>query len=191
MYLTLDGGYIKRRGKIKVNKMSLSVIGAISIALTGCSGAQVHKQKKPRVQGCHSYSNAAMKSGSILSNGVQVKLEAWGYDKTDKSQVGWNQQYPSPCFDDAPNRRGKPNAAWQGDFYLKENSICFSANKLFSKYPPTHTLAGGYTVTLGNGTFKDGTIKKVIPLFSFSRTPTKTDFVKCEAVIPAQTKAEK
>jgi len=168
------------------SKRFIALIGMILITMSGCSNTRAYTPKKPRVQGCYNYSNTAAKSGSTLSNGVKVSITAWGYDETDRSQVGWNQQYPSPCFDDDQNRRGKPNAAWQGNFYLEANKICFTANNLFSKYPPYHTLAGGYTVTLGNGTFKDGTAKKVIPLFSFSRTPTQTNFVRCENVIPSQ-----
>lgn len=169
--------------KKKMNKLTINIlITVLSATLAGCSGL-VQNTKKPRINGCHQYDAKATPTGSVIENGMQVGVMAWGKDLTDNSSVGWNQPYPSPCFDDDPKRRGKPNAAWQGDFYLQENKICFTANNLYAKYVPNHTLTGGYEVALANGTFKDGSTNKFIPLFTFDHKPKQTSFTVCEEII--------
>jgi len=143
----------------------------------------VQTKKRKSVRGCHPYLYNATPSGTVLANGVKVYIKGWGYDATDGSRVEWDQEYPSPCFDDVPGRRGSPNAAWQGDFFLKGDEICFSANNLFSQYPPAHTLRGGYEVELVGATFSNGKTKKVIPMFSFRKRSKQHDFQHCEKII--------
>ena len=160
----------------------------IGVFFNGCSNnipllPKVEHLKTKKFQGCHDYPMSATKSGTVLKNGVQVYVHAWGYDKSDGSGVGIDQDYPAPCFDDVPSRRGSPNAAWQGNFYQKGEQICFTVENLFSQYPPAHTLLGGYEVELVGGTFEDGSRKKVLPIFSFRGKPKYSGYERCEKII--------
>jgi len=164
---------------------TLGVIAVTALLMNGCSSTPKVKYKpvKKRVSGCSAYPMNATPSGTVLKNGVKVYISEWGHDKSDKSDVGWNQSYPAPCFDDDANRKGSPNATWEGNFYQEGEEICFVANNLYSKYHPSHTLLGGYDVTLVNGTFSDGKNRKILPLFSFSGKPQHRNYKVCEKII--------
>lgn len=115
--------------------------------------------------------------------GDQVTIVAYGKDESDGSDVGWNAQYPTPSFDDDPARRGKPNAQWQGAYSWQGSNLCLSIKNLEAPWPPAHTLAVGYTVTLNGGTFEDGTTSKTFVLYRYSGVPAQQDITQC---VPAR-----
>ena len=117
--------------------------------------------------------------------GVRVRVAAYGKDETDGSEVGWNSQYPNPSFDDDPGRRGSPNARWQGAHYWEGNRLCLAIRNLEAPYPPAHTLAVGYSVTLQGGFFEDGSAKKTFLLYRFSGVPGRRDISECYLVVTA------
>jgi hypothetical protein len=113
--------------------------------------------------------------------GDQVLVVAYGKDETDGSDVGWNEPYPNPSFDDDPGRRGLPNARWQGSHSWDGSRLCLSIKNLEAPHPPAHTLAIGYTVTLTSGTFEDGTTTKTFVLYRYSGVPAQKEVTQCFA----------
>jgi hypothetical protein len=111
---------------------------------------------------------------------VQVKIEAYGYDETDGSDVGWNRGYPSPSLDDDPRRRGKPNAEWNGSYTVRGDQLCVRVDNLKAPYTPVHSIAIGYMVSLDGTTFADGQRAKRIIVHKFSGQPRQTSAEKCE-----------
>ncbi len=101
----------------------------------------------------------------------RVGIAAYGKDESDGSDVGWNAPYPDPSFDDDPNRRGLPNAVWHGGYHWEGSELCLDVAELSAPYPPAHTLAVGYTVTLEGGSFKNGSNRKTVIVHRFSGTP--------------------
>jgi hypothetical protein len=113
--------------------------------------------------------------------GEQVLVIAYGKDETDNSDVNWNALYPNPSFDDDPARKGLPNARWQGAHWWDGTKLCMSIKNLEAPYPPAHTLAIGYTVTLQNGTFEDGSQTKTFVLYRYSGAPAQKEMTNCVA----------
>jgi hypothetical protein len=111
-----------------------------------------------------------------------VSVEAYGRDETDGSDVGWNSGYPSPSFDDDANRRGLPNAVWDGSYRLEANRVCLQVRNLRSPYPPQHTLALGYRVRLGGAVFEDGSSERLVVMHRFSGAPSPTSFEQCVGI---------
>lgn len=107
---------------------------------------------------------------------VRVGLEAYGRDETDGSDVGWNSGYPAPSFDDDPDRRGRPNARWRGEYRIEGDVLRLFVHEFDAPYPPSHTLALGYRVTLDGTTFEDGTTTRVVVLHRFSGSPDRREF---------------
>ena len=106
-------------------------------------------------------------------------VAAYGKDETDGSDVGWNSLYPNPSFDDDPARHGYPNAVWEGAHTCQGQQICLSIKNLRAPYPPNNTLSVGYTVTLNNGTFDDGSRTRTFVLYRFSGNPQQHNFNQC------------
>jgi hypothetical protein len=119
--------------------------------------------------------------------GDQVLVVAYGKDETDGSDVGWNELYPNPSFDDDPGRRGLPNARWQGSHSWDGSRLCLSIKNLEAPHPPAHTLAIGYTVTLTSGTFEDGTTTKTFVLYRYSGVPAQKEVTQCFATRTVET----
>lgn len=115
--------------------------------------------------------------------GIQVQVQAYGHDESDGSDVGWNSQYPNPSFDDEPNRRGYPNARWQGSHYWQGDRLCLAIQNLEAPYPPGHTLAVGYTVTLQGATFEDGSATKTFVMYRYSGVPPQKNISQCYPVV--------
>ncbi|MDI6792014.1 MAG: redoxin domain-containing protein [bacterium] len=111
-------------------------------------------------------------------------IEGYGYDYNDDSIGCWNSQYPHLSFDDEKDRIGLPNAVWDGSYYFKDNMLYLIVDNLHSPYSPSHTLGVGYTVTLENATFEDGSVVKNIILCKFSGTPHQTKTIKSIKIIP-------
>jgi hypothetical protein len=116
---------------------------------------------------------------SSTSTGEQALVIAYGKDESDGSDVGWNANYPTPSFDDDPARKGLPNARWQGNHWWDGSKLCMGIKNLEAPYPPAHTLAIGYTVTLNNGTFEDGSTTKTFVLYRYSGTPAQREISQC------------
>lgn len=116
------------------------------------------------------------------SAGVRVLVEPYGKDETDGSEVGWNARGLRPSFDDDPGRRGSPNAAWDGSFEVRPGELCLRVTNLRAPFPPVHTVALGYTVTLDGAAFAGGLHTKTIVLHRFTGSPEKTEFEHCEAI---------
>ena len=119
-------------------------------------------------------------------SGKRVLVIAYGKDETDGSDVGWNADYPNPSFDDDPARKGLPNARWQGAHSWDGTKLCLSIKNLEAPYPPAHTLAIGYTVTLERGTFEDGSVTKTFVLYRYSGVPAQKDVMQCVATVSAE-----
>jgi len=117
--------------------------------------------------------------------GVKVNVVAYGKDETDGSGVGWNSFYPNPSFDDDPARRGMPNARWQAAHYWQGDRLCLAIRNLEAPYPPAHTLAIGYTVTLQGGTFDDGSVNKTFVMYRYSGVPGQKNITGCYRVTTA------
>ncbi len=119
---------------------------------------------------------------SAASAQVSVSVEAIGHDETDGSGVGWNSQYPSPSFDDDANRRGLPNAVWDGSHRLEPSRVCLVVSNLRSPYPPGNTLSLGYRVRLSGAVFDDGTSERTIEMHRFSGVPSPAPIERCLAI---------
>ncbi len=119
---------------------------------------------------------------SSSASGVGVHVEPYGKDETDGSEVGWNARGLRPSFDDDPARRGSPNAVWDGSFEVRPGELCLHIANLRAPFPPAHTDAIGYTVTLDGATFAGGERRKTIILHRFSGNPETTAFDHCEAI---------
>jgi hypothetical protein len=115
----------------------------------------------------------------------RVTLEPYGFDETDGSGVGWNRGLPAPSLDDDPNRRGKPNAEWTASYSLRDDAVCVRVDNLRSPFPPAHTLAIGYQVTLDGAAFADGAPSKRIIVHRFSGRPAQTSLETCEKITAA------
>lgn len=111
-----------------------------------------------------------------------ASIEPYGHDDTDGSGVYWNAKLPTPSFDDDPKRTGKPNAEWTGTYDLKGDRLCVRIASLRAPYPPVHTLAIGYTVTLDGAIFDTGYRTKTIIVTRFSGTPGQATAGTCETV---------
>lgn len=147
------------------------------VAVDATDGLEIEIRLRQKAQA------AAAKPASNAAGGVS--LEAYGRDETDGSAVGWNSGYPAPSFDDDPERLGKPNAAWQGSYFWRDDELCLQASGLNAPYPPSHTLSVGYTVSLEGRVFADGSARKTVVLYRFSGLPSRTDIVKCLGTKPA------
>ena len=119
---------------------------------------------------------------SSAAGGVSVRIEPYGKDETDGSDVGWNSRGLRPSFDDDPDRRGSPNAVWDGALEVRPGEICLHVNNLRAPFPPEHTVAIGYAVTLDGVAFADGLHTKTIVLHRFSGSPEQTELTHCEAI---------
>ncbi len=117
------------------------------------------------------------------SSGVQVQVVGYGRDESDGSGVSWNSQYPNPSFDDDPNRKGLPNARWQGAHRWEGDRLCLDIKNLEAPYPPAHTLSVGYTVSLQGGTFEDGSTSKTVVMYRYSGVPAEKNMSQCLRVI--------
>lgn len=109
-------------------------------------------------------------------------IEPYGHDDTDGSGVHWNAKLPRPSLDDDPKRTGKPNAEWDASYELKGNRVCVRIASLRTPYPPVHTLAIGYTVTLDGAIFDNGSRTKTIIVTRFSGTPQQATAGLCETI---------
>lgn len=130
---------------------------------------------------CLGAAGKARSPAASMSARPQVSIEAYGRDESDGSDVGWNSHYPDPSFDDDPARKGLPNAVWRGGYIWEGSNLCLKVSGLNAPYPPSHTLAVGYTVTLAGGAFEDGSSRKTIIVHRFSGTPDKGDLSQCVA----------
>ena len=54
----------------------------------------------------------------------QVQVVAYGHDDTDGSGVYWDTLMPHPSFDDDPQRKGLPNAAWDASYDVRGGQLC-------------------------------------------------------------------
>jgi len=108
-----------------------------------------------------------------------MEIAPHGADLSDRSGVKWNQGFPAPCFDDNPNRGGRPNAAWQASYSIDGDQLCLSALGLRSQYEPGNVLQVGYQVTLTGATFEDGTREKTVILLEFSGRPKQSVLKSC------------
>ncbi len=111
-----------------------------------------------------------------------ASIEPYGHDDTDGSDVYWNAKLPNPSLDDDPKRTGKPNAQWAGSYDLKGDRLCVRIASLRTPYPPVHTLAIGYTVTLDGAIFDTGSRTKTIIVTRFSGTPQQATAGLCETI---------
>lgn len=136
----------------------------------------------PLANGCLPQPAGATPATLKLPEGGTVRVSAYAHDLTDKSGVSWNQSYPSPCLDDKPPRKGYPNAAWHGNYTVEGDQLCLTIDALYPHYPPKNRLQIGYTVQLVGMTFDDGTTKKNIVLYEFSRLPGEVSAKKCVTV---------
>ncbi len=148
--------------------------GVVSSSYGGWSGSFVFVTAASPPQG-RSYTTQPRGPGD------QVLVVAYGKDETDGSDVGWNAGYPNPSFDDDPARRGLPNARWQGAHWWDGTQLCLSITNLEAPYPPAHTLAIGYTVTLQSGTFDDGSTTRTFVLYRYSGVPVQKEATQCFA----------
>lgn len=151
--------------------------GVVSTGYGGWSGSFVFVTEARSPQG-RSY------TAQPRGPGEQVLIIAYGKDETDGSDVSWNALYPNPSFDDDPARKGLPNARWQGAHSWDGTKLCLSIKNLEAPYPPAHTLAVGYTVTLTNGTFEDGSTTKTFVLYRYSGVPAQKEMTQCVATQP-------
>lgn len=133
----------------------------------------------PLANGCLPKPEKFSPASKALPNGGRVRVTAFGKDLTDGSGVTWNQGYPAPCFDDKPPRKGMPNAAWQGDYTLEDNNLCLSVKGLYTHFGPKNRLQVGYSVSLTNATFEDGSVRQDIVVYEFVGVPTEQDAKKC------------
>jgi hypothetical protein len=129
---------------------------------------------------------APVSTVSSGGSGEQALVIAYGKDETDNSDVSWNALYPNPSFDDDPARKGLPNARWQGAHSWDGTKLCLSIKNLEAPYPPAHTLAVGYTVTLSQGTFEDGSQTKTFVLYRYSGAPSQKEMTHCVATKTVQ-----
>jgi hypothetical protein len=177
-----------------IRKISAPLALGLVLALGGCTCEDIpaestvakgeelkmqHPRVAPQANGCLPQPAAAAPATQKLPSGGTVTVSAFGRDVTDESGVAWDQPYPSPCLDDRPPRRGYPNAAWQGNYTIEGNTLCLMVEALYPHYPPKHTVAIGYTVELEGLTFDDGSVKKDIVVYEFSRIPADVDVKKC------------
>ena len=107
-----------------------------------------------------------------------AKIEGYAVDYTDNSIGFWNSPYPNLSFDDEKGRKGLPNGQWKGSYYFKENKLYLVIDNLSAKYPPSHTLGIGYTVTLRNAAFEDGSTTKNLILYKYSGAPKDRRIIK-------------
>ncbi len=134
----------------------------------------------PQPNGCLPPPAAPKAPTMAIPKGGKLEIAAYGYDVTDSSGVYWDQRFPSPCLDDNPSRKGLPNAAWQGSYWLDGDYLCLQLAGLYSQYEPAHELRIGYTVKLSDGvTFEDGSTQRDIVLHEFMGKPDKGDIRKC------------
>ncbi len=120
-----------------------------------------------------------------------AKIEGYAIDQSDGSIGYWNSQYPNLSFDDEKGRRGKPNSEWDGSYYFEGNTLYLVIDNLRAKHPPLHTLGIGYTVTLQNATFEDGSTTKSLKLYQYSGTPKERRIVKGYTVITGSDRCKK
>lgn len=111
-----------------------------------------------------------------------ASIEPYGHDDTDGSSVYWNAKLPNPSLNDDPKRSGKPNAEWVASYDLKGDRLCVRVASLRTPYPPVHTLAIGYAVTLDGAIFDDGYRTKTIVVTRFAGTPQQATAGVCETV---------
>ena len=115
-----------------------------------------------------------------------ASIEGYAVDYTDGSIGGWNSVYPYLSFDDEYGRRGKPNGVWKGSYYVNDNKLTLIIDDLEAPHPPIHTLGVGYTVTLRDATFEDGTTTKDIIILTYSGRPTQRHVEKTVAIVRAE-----
>ncbi|MFC1570724.1 HEAT repeat domain-containing protein [Candidatus Omnitrophota bacterium] len=119
------------------------------------------------------------------AEGMRVsKIAGYAVDKTDNAIGAWNSEYPHPSFDDEAGRSGLPNGTWDGAYYFKGDTLYLVIENLAAQYPPLHTLGVGYTVTLDNATFEDGSVTKDFILYEYSGAPGETRIIKGFKVVP-------
>lgn len=112
-----------------------------------------------------------------------ARIECHAIDRSDGSIGFWNSPYPNCSFDDEKGRRGKPNGQWKGSCSLKGDMLYLVVDNLRAQYPPMHTLGIGYTVTLRNATFEDGSTTKSFILYQYAGTPKERRIVKSYPVM--------
>lgn len=110
-------------------------------------------------------------------------IECYAIDQSDGSIGFWNSRYPNCSFDDEKGRRGKPNGQWKGSYSFKGDTLYLVVDNLRAQYPPMHTLGVGYTVTLRNATFEDGSTTKSFILYQYAGTPKDRRTVKSYPVV--------
>jgi hypothetical protein len=111
-----------------------------------------------------------------------ASIEPYGHDDTDGSDVSWNAGLPRPSFDDDPKRGGKANAEWDASYELKGDRVCVRVASLRAPFPPVHTVALGYRVTLDGAIFDNGSRTKTIVITRFSGAPAQATAGTCETV---------
>ena len=124
-------------------------------------------------------------ANEVKHSPVQITIRGYGIDYSDGSIGGFISDYPNMQMDDQEDRLSTANAKWSGNYTLShENLLCLEINDLTTLSPPAHELGIGYTVTLENGTFDDGSRVKNFILYRFTWNPEKDKISECFEIFP-------
>jgi len=122
---------------------------------------------------------AGPQCGSI---GHVTDIQCYAEDQTDYS-IGEIGYYPDCSFDDTEGGYEKVDGIWQGSYTISDNELCLKASNITApgneNGPPQNYLAVGFTVTLSDATFDDGSTTKNIIVYNYTGNPGGITEEKC------------